>query len=51
MDENVFKTQNNKTNIFVLLFLYRTNMKINLAIIDIDVAVYGIIFNSVLIIL
>ena len=33
--------QNNKDKLLTLLFLYNRNMKMNLPIIDIDVAVYG----------
>jgi hypothetical protein len=35
----MLKMQNNKDKLFVLLFLYNKNIKINLPITDIDVAV------------
>jgi len=37
----MLKIQNNKDKLLTLLFLYNRNMKINLPIIDMDVAVYG----------
>ena len=41
LDEQILKIQNNKDKLFVLLFLYKRNIKINLATTDNDVAVYG----------
>ena len=41
LDEKIFNTQKSKDKLFVLLFLYNKNIKINLATIDNDVAVYG----------
>lgn len=43
--------QNNKDKLFVLLFLYKRNIKINLPTTDKDVAVYGKNVNSSLFIL
>ena len=40
-EEEILKIQNNKDKLLTLLFLYSRNIKINLPIIDIDVAVYG----------
>lgn len=40
------KIQNINDKLFVLLFLYNKNMKINLPITDKEVAVYGKIFKS-----
>jgi hypothetical protein len=37
----MLKMQNSKDKLLMLLFLYKRNIKINLPIIDIDVAVYG----------
>jgi hypothetical protein len=42
----MLKMQNNNDKLFVLLFLYKRNMKIPLEKTDIDVAVYGKNFNS-----
>ena len=39
LDEEILKKQNNKDKLFVLLFLYKRNIKINLPTTDIDVAV------------
>jgi hypothetical protein len=41
LDEQIFKTQNIRDKLFVLLFLYSKNMNKNLATIEIDIAVYG----------
>jgi hypothetical protein len=37
----MLRMQNNKDKLLMLLFLYNKNMKINLPIIETDVAVYG----------
>ena len=50
-EEDILKMQNNKDKLFVLLFLYKRNIKIPLEKTDIDVAVYGKNFNSSLFIL
>lgn len=50
-EEDILKMQNNSDKVFVLLFLYKRNMKIPLEKTDIDVAVYGKNFNSSLLIL
>jgi hypothetical protein len=39
LDEKMLKMQNNKDRLFVLLFLYNKNIKINLPTTDNDVAV------------
>jgi hypothetical protein len=50
-EEDILKMQNNNDKLFVLLFLYKRNIKIPLEKTDIDVAVYGKNFNSSLFIL
>jgi hypothetical protein len=42
----MFKRQNNKERLFVLLFLYNKNINISLATIDNEVAEYGKNFKS-----
>ena len=37
----MLRMQNNKDKLLMLLFLYNKNMKINLPIMETDVAVYG----------
>jgi hypothetical protein len=46
LEEQMLKMQNNNDKLFVLLFLYKRNIKINLPTTDKDVAVYGNIFKS-----
>lgn len=46
LDENILKMQKINDKVFVLLFLYNKNMKINLPIIDKVIAEYGKYFNS-----
>ena len=43
----MLKIQKINDKLFVLLFLYKRNIKINRPTTDNDVAVYGIIFKSV----
>ena len=40
-EDEILKIQNNRDKLLMLLFLYNKNIKINLPIIDTDVAVYG----------
>ena len=44
LDEQIFKMQNNSDKLFVLLFLYKRNMKIRRPMTDNEIAVYGIDF-------
>ena len=46
-EEQMLKIQKINDRLFVLLFLYNKNIKINRPTKDNDVAVYGIIFKSV----
>lgn len=46
-EEQMLKIQKINDKLFVLLFLYNKNIKINRPTTDNDVAVYGIIFKSV----
>lgn len=47
-EEIMLKIQNTNDKLFVLLFLYKRNMKIKRPNTDSDVAVYGIILKSAL---
>jgi len=42
LEDVILKIQNNNDKLFVLLFLYKRNIKINLPTTESDVAVYGI---------
>lgn len=46
LDEMMLKQQNKRDRLFVLLFLYNKNMKMNRPKTDSDVAVYGITFRD-----
>ena len=46
-EEQMLKIQKINDRLFVILFLYNKNIKINRPTTDNDVAVYGIIFKSV----